>query len=668
MGSNNPQKKKKQSSETASAAVVGRKKGSGGTGLNDWFIVIFGICFVVSFSLNVMHLTMWDNDGDKTNKSKAARARSSLHRAMADFKTGQYASKEQRRKRAKFLSDKIKFAAAAAPAAAKSSTGATADSNNQDNNNNNNQHLMRLAHLDCKAHGGPVEETATQEMVYWQDIPTDSLYASPFFDKEKTNKDNGNNNRRKYLTFEPDGGGWNNIRMSMESTICLAVAMGRTLVMPPQKKMYLLGNNKKGQQHHFNFVDFFPIEEMAADNKAFEVVSMKEYLEEEALKGKLTNRQTGKVEFPPGNRTDWDGIDQNDYDVLRGYLRNVSKTLRWNPDGCLPAFPSSGNHQDVEILQGLVEEVKKDQKKKNKSKRRGQAEEVDDDNNKTLFRVDDPDPLPRLEDILKGRQKLCVYNEEDQSEQVVHFQMNHREHLRLLVHFYGFLFFEDWREDLWNKRFVRDHLRYRDDIQCAAARIVQKVREHVAKRTGGESTDFDSFHVRRGDFQYKETRVDIETIIANTKNELTPGSTIFIATDERDKKFFDPMKKIYDLLFLDDFKKELEGVNSNYYGMIDQLVASRGKLFFGCWFSTFTGYINRIRGYHSVKDRAPGYDRGELPSSYYYATLERKFEMHKYTPLRGSFYSREYPTSWRDIDKGIEELAAVSSSRTTTTQ
>jgi hypothetical protein len=25
----------------------------------------------------------------------------------------------------------------------------------------------------------------------------------------------------------------------------------------------------------------------------------------------------------------------------------------------------------------------------------------------------------------------------------------------MLVHFYAFLFFEDWREDLWMKRYVR---------------------------------------------------------------------------------------------------------------------------------------------------------------------------------------------------------------------
>jgi len=590
-----------------------------GTRLHDWFIAIFGIAFLLSFSLNAMYLTGGNGDtndvGGKGHASNKHAARAALHRAMKHFQGASKKSLTERRNQLKDVVETI---------------GATAagESDNQS---------MQLATLDCKAYGGPSLEAA-QEMVYWQEISSDSSYTPPFY---QINQHEGNG--KKYLTFEPDGGGWNNIRMAMESTIAMAVAMGRTLVMPPQKKMYLLGQNRGGQRHHFSFVDFFPIAEMADDNKAFEVMSMKEYLEAEAMTGNLVNRETGKVEFPPGNRTDWDGINQDDYDALRGYLRRVSQTLRWKPSQCLPAFPSSGNHKDVEVLQQLAKKAEK------------QNDHID---RKDLFQVNDPDPMSRLKDSLAGRRDLCVYNEDDQKEQVVHFQMNHKEGLRLLVHFYGFLFFEDWREDLWMKRFVRDHLHYTDEIQCAAARIVEKVRKHVSKRTNGTSTEFDTFHVRRGDFQFKTTRIEIDEIIENTRQYLTPGSTIFIATDERQKQFFKPMKELYDLLFLDDFKSELQGVNSNYYGMIDQLVASRGRLFFGCWFSTFTGYIMRIRGYHSTKDKAPGYEHGELPTTYYYVTKDKQHEMHKYAPLRGGFFSREYPTSWRDIDKGIKELAS----------
>jgi hypothetical protein len=65
-------------------------------------------------------------------------------------------------------------------------------------------------------------------MVYWKDLPGDSSYVAPFYDK----------NQRRYLTFEPDGGGWNNIRMSMETVLTIAIAMGRVLVLPPSQKMY----------------------------------------------------------------------------------------------------------------------------------------------------------------------------------------------------------------------------------------------------------------------------------------------------------------------------------------------------------------------------------------------------------------------------------------------
>jgi hypothetical protein len=42
------------------------------------------------------------------------------------------------------------------------------------------------------------------------------------------------------LTQLLDEGGWNNIRMSMETAVTMALTMGRTLVMPPEQGMYLL--------------------------------------------------------------------------------------------------------------------------------------------------------------------------------------------------------------------------------------------------------------------------------------------------------------------------------------------------------------------------------------------------------------------------------------------
>lgn len=57
------------------------------------------------------------------------------------------------------------------------------------------------AHLSCEPYGGPSDAVA-QKMVYWSDIPKDAQFVSPYKKRDT----------QQYLVFEPDGGGWNNIR------------------------------------------------------------------------------------------------------------------------------------------------------------------------------------------------------------------------------------------------------------------------------------------------------------------------------------------------------------------------------------------------------------------------------------------------------------------------
>lgn len=52
-------------------------------------------------------------------------------------------------------------------------------------------------------------------------------------------------------------------------------------------------------------------------------------------------------------------------------------------------------------------------------------------------------------------------------------------------------------------RFVRDYMRYKDEIQCHGHTLVQAVRQEalaVAPQFGGE---YYALHIRRGDFQFK---------------------------------------------------------------------------------------------------------------------------------------------------------------------
>jgi hypothetical protein len=112
---------------------------------------------------------------------------------------------------------------------------------------------------------------------------------------------------------------------------------------------------------------------------------------------------------------------------------------------------------------------------------------------------------------------------------------------------------------------VRDHLRYLDEIQCAAARVIEAVRQIA--RTVSKSTDgsYDSFHIRRGDFQYKAMHMSADEIyVNNTSRLLKDGRTVFVATDEKSTNYFKPLARHYHLLFLKDFKQELGDLNPNY--------------------------------------------------------------------------------------------------------
>ena len=195
---------------------------------------------------------------------------------------------------------------------------------------------------------------------------------------------------------------------------------------------------------------------------------------------------------------------------------------------------------------------------------------------------------------------------------------------------------------------------------CAGARIVKAVRErartHSPSNTNGV---YDSYHVRRGDFQFKKLIVsDIGKLWNQSKDELEEGGTLYIATDEKEKEFFDLLKDHYDITFLDDYMHLAGDINPNFYGMLDQLVTSKGRTFFGCWWSTYSGYINRLRGYHSVKNKQEGYELGHL-QSYYFLPEEKKNQMIQYYPVKVPLYMREFPVGWRDIDKGIGELSSI---------
>jgi hypothetical protein len=247
-----------------------------------------------------------------------------------------------------------------------------------------------------------------------------------------------------------------------------------------------------------------------------------------------------------------------------------------------------------------------------------------------------------------GSRVITYWNQEQNEPTLVHFHADDKVY-RLLTHFYSMLHFTDPAIDHYVKRFVRDFLHYHDSIFCAAGKIVKalqyegKQRGHAVDDEGGGG--YSAMHIRRGDLQYKKVKIPAKTWWNNTQELWKENEIIYIATDERNKTWFNPIARKRDIRFLDDYWDfaQLGKLDPNYMGMIDTIVASRGRVFAGTWFSTFSGYINRMRGYH-----------GMSMMDSWYSFLPRKTAVHKWENVDHYAYAYEWPTGWVGIDAEVQ--------------
>lgn len=250
------------------------------------------------------------------------------------------------------------------------------------------------------------------------------------------------------MIHHPDVGGWNNIRMQMETVVVFAAATSRTLVLPPDQPMYLL-NAGKGHQTAHSFADFFPFELI---NKRVPVITMTEFMEREAVTGRLKNISNNEVSYPPNNQTEFIGTLRDDRRAMWRYLRQVSACPTWK---CMKEFII------IPVAPGVDISLKPDADK--------YAE--------------------RLQ-IFAASRTPHYYDESWQAQKVVHFESNPLTGFRLLEHFYTFIHFQDPFMDRYYKRFVRDFVHYTDTIFCKAAIIINKLKEE------GKG-EYSAFHIRR---------------------------------------------------------------------------------------------------------------------------------------------------------------------------
>jgi hypothetical protein len=78
-----------------------------------------------------------------------------------------------------------------------------------------------------------------------------------------------------------------------------------------------------------------------------------------------------------------------------------------------------------------------------------------------------------------------------------------QKHDIFLFYMIAFVFFADLNMQKYYRRFVRDNIRYRDEIFCAGHELVQAIRDDSRRNNPENNGEYYALHIRRGDFQFK---------------------------------------------------------------------------------------------------------------------------------------------------------------------
>jgi hypothetical protein len=96
-------------------------------------------------------------------------------------------------------------------------------------------------------------------------------------------------------------------------------------------------------------------------------------------------------------------------------------------------------------------------------------------------------------------------------------------------------------------------------------------------------------------------RISAEEWLANTRHIFREGEVIYISTDETDRAFFEPLARRYRLQFLSDYEElaGLDRIDPNFAGMIDHVIASRGR---GLWGRTSRAFRHLLEEREAITE------------------------------------------------------------------
>jgi len=118
-------------------------------------------------------------------------------------------------------------------------------------------------------------------------------------------------------------------------------------------------------------------------------------------------------------------------------------------------------------------------------------------------------------------------------------------------------------------------------------------------------SDFSAIHYRRSDFAPSPVHLTPSQLYNNTIGIFRPNEWIYVCTDESVARFKSELVPVFEghqrVLWWQDFASLpfFKQIPPLYVPMIEMMIAGQSRVFVGTMWSTFSGYIQRIRGYNA---------------------------------------------------------------------
>tara|TARA_B100001113_G_scaffold133156_1_gene109126 strand:+ start:808 stop:2628 length:1821 start_codon:yes stop_codon:yes gene_type:complete len=191
-----------------------------------------------------------------------------------------------------------------------------------------------------------------------------------------------------------------------------------------------------------------------------------------------------------------------------------------------------------------------------------------------VFTGEDYINVPEFDDFCQGRKHI---NLNDYTKKFLHFENN------LFGHYWYITYPGDYHQRNILKDKINRCLRYKNKFY----ELSKKVKDKIG--------DYNSVHVRRNDFLlcHADKLVPSDLLLDKLYAFFERSKPLYIATDEKDLSFFDPVREKYDIYFYKDFNFNTTALETD---VMDQVICAGSDIFVGTYLSTYTKRINVMRG------------------------------------------------------------------------